>query len=205
MIKKTRNWLAILLMALPLSVNAQKSFEVNIWPNGTPVSNGVKDDVAKMNVNLPADKANHGRAVLICPGGGYGGLAMDNEGTNWIDFFRNQGIAAIVLTYRMPHGVKEVPIGDAEEAMRIIRRHAKEWNINPNDVGIMGSSAGGHLASTLSTHSKADVRPNFQILFYPVITMDKSYTHMGSHDNLLGKNASHGSAAQSCAGIDDGL
>ncbi|MDD6437897.1 MAG: alpha/beta hydrolase [Prevotella sp.] len=190
MIKKTRNWLAILLMALPLNVNAQKSFEVNIWPNGTPVSNGVKDDVAKMNVNLPADKANHGRAVLICPGGGYGGLAMDNEGTNWIDFFRNQGIAAIVLTYRMPHGVKEVPIGDAEEAMRIIRRHAKEWNINPNDIGIMGSSAGGHLASTLSTHSKADVRPNFQILFYPVITMDKSYTHMGSHDNLLGKNAS---------------
>ena len=182
--------LAILLMAIGPCARAQKSFDVNIWPSGAPVSNGIKDDVAKINVNLPADKGNRGRAVLICPGGGYGGLAMDNEGTNWIDFFRNQGIAAIVLTYRMPHGVKEVPIGDAEEAMRIIRRHASEWKINPSDVGIMGSSAGGHLASTLSTHSKADARPNFQILFYPVITMDRSYTHMGSHDNLLGKDAS---------------
>lgn len=188
--KKTTFMLAILLMAIVPCTRAQKSFDVNIWPSGAPVSNGIKDDVAKINVNLPADKGNRGRAVLICPGGGYGGLAMDNEGTNWIDFFRNQGIAAIVLTYRMPHGVKEVPIGDAEEAMRIIRRHASEWKINPSDVGIMGSSAGGHLASTLSTHSKADARPNFQILFYPVITMDRSYTHMGSHDNLLGKDAS---------------
>ena len=87
-------------------------------------------------------------------------------------------------------GYKEVPFSDAEEALRVVRDSAVIWNINPNDVGIMGFSAGGHLASTIATHSAFDVRPNFQILFYPVITMDKKYTHMGSHNNLLGSDAS---------------
>lgn len=96
----------------------------------------------------------------------------------------------IVLKYRMPKGDRTLPISDAEAAMKMVRDSADVWNLNPNDIGIMGSSAGGHLASTIATHAPEALRPNFQILFYPVITMDKSFTHMGSHDNLLGKDAS---------------
>ena len=114
---------------------------------------------------------------------------MNHEGRDWATFFNNMGIATVVLKYRMPHGVSTIPLEDAEEAMRLVRRNAKQWNINPEQVGIMGSSAGGHLASTLATHSKGDAAANFQILFYPVITMDPNYTHRGSHDNLLGKEA----------------
>ena len=114
---------------------------------------------------------------------------MNHEGHDWAPFFNNMGIATVVLKYRMPHGVCQVPLEDAEEAMRLVRRNAKQWNINPDQVGIMGSSAGGHLASTLATRSKGDAAANFQILFYPVITMDPSFTHLGSHDNLLGKDA----------------
>ena len=90
----------------------------------------------------------------------------------------------------MPHGDRTLPISDAEAAMKMARDSADVWNLNPYDIGIMGSSAGGHLASTIATHTRPELRPNFQILFYPVITMDKSYTHIGSHDNLLGKDAS---------------
>ena len=86
--------------------------------------------------------------------------------------------------------VTALPISDAEAAMKMARDSADVWNLNPYDIGIMGSSAGGHLASTIATHTRPELRPNFQILFYPVITMDKSYTHIGSHDNLLGKDAS---------------
>ena len=99
------------------------------------------------------------------------------------------GIAAIVLKYRMPNGNHEVPVADAEEALRLVRRNAQAWNIKTDEVGIMGSSAGGHLASTLATHSKGDAKPDFQILFYPVITMMPDITHKGSHDNFLGKDA----------------
>lgn len=127
--------------------------------------------------------------MVICPGGGYQHLAMNHEGYDWAPFFNNMGIAAIVLKYRMPHGEKDVPISDAEEAIRLVRRNAANWNINPDDVGIMGSSAGGHLASTVATHAAKDARPDFQILFYPVITMMPDITHKGSHDNLLGSNA----------------
>jgi acetyl esterase/lipase len=92
-----------------------------------------------------------------------------------------------------------VPVSDAEEAIRLVRRKAKEWHIDPKQVGIMGSSAGGHLASTVATQSKGDAAPNFQILFYPVITMDPAYTHMGSHDNLLGKNPKKKLERQFCS------
>ena len=122
-------------------------------------------------------------------------MAMDHEGYQWGPFFNNLGIAAIVLKYRMPHGKLDVPISDAEEAIRMVRRHAQEWHINPDDVGIMGFSAGGHLASTIATHSVKDAKPNFQILFYPVITMDPAFTHQGSHDNFMGKDAKSVAAA----------
>lgn len=143
-----------------------------------------------LRVFLPAPELATGRAVVACPGGGYSGLAVNHEGYDWAPYFNKQGIALIVLKYRMPKGDRTLPISDAEAAMKMVRDSADVWNLNPNDIGIMGSSAGGHLASTIATHAPEALRPNFQILFYSVITMDKSFTHMGSHDNLLGKDAS---------------
>ena len=143
-----------------------------------------------LRVFLPVPELATGRAVVACPGGGYSGLAVNHEGYDWAPYFNKQGIALIVLKYRMPKGDRTLPISDAEAAMKMVRDSADVWNLNPNDIGIMGSSAGGHLASTIATHAPEALRPNFQILFYPVITMDKSFTHMGSHDNLLGKDAS---------------
>ena len=143
-----------------------------------------------LRVFLPAPELATGRAVVACPGGGYSGLAVNHEGYDWAPYFNKQGIALIVLKYRMPKGDRTLPISDAEAAMKMVRDSADVWNLNPNDIGIMGSSAGGHLASTIATHAPEALRPNFQSLFYPVITMDKSFTHMGSHDNLLGKDAS---------------
>lgn len=180
--------LLVVLLAVSVSAMAQRSFDVNLWAAKAPNKNGLQD-TAYIKVFLPDAKRATGRAVVICPGGGYALLAMEHEGTQWAPFFNNMGIAAIVLHYRMPNGNVKVPISDAEEALRIVRRNAKNWHINASDVGIMGFSAGGHLASTIATQSKADAKPNFQILFYPVITMMQGYTHQGSHDNLLGKDA----------------
>lgn len=178
-----------LLSAITLSAGAQKTFQMDLWQNGAPNDNGDSQDTAKVKVFLPNEKEATGRAVVICPGGGYQHLAINHEGYDWAPFFNNMGIAAIVLEYRMPHGNCEVPVSDAEEAIKLVRRNAKEWNIKSDEIGIMGSSAGGHLASTVATHSKGDAKPDFQILFYPVITMMPDITHKGSHDNFLGKNA----------------
>ena len=181
--------LSLGMLLVAFSASAQKQLEMNLWQSGAPNSNGDSTDTAKVFVNLPSDKAATGRAVVICPGGGYVGLAMDHEGKEWAPFFNNMGIAAIVLKYRMPKGNVDVPISDAEAAMKLVRANASSWNIKSDDIGIMGSSAGGHLASTIATHSSGDAKPDFQILFYPVITMAPGYTHQGSHDNLLGKDA----------------
>ena len=187
--KKLKTIISAVVFLAAATTDAQKNQEIVLWPNGAPTSNGVDTDTAKVYVSLPDAKRATGRCIVICPGGGYSHLAMNHEGHDWAPFFNNMGIATVVLKYRMPHGVCQVPLEDAEEAMRLVRRNAKQWNINPDQVGIMGSSAGGHLASTLATRSKGDAAANFQILFYPVITMDPSFTHLGSHDNLLGKDA----------------
>lgn len=178
---------------------AQQPIEVNLWPNGLPNSNGIDKtkpyDDATQNfrptlwVFLPEASKATGRAVVCCPGGGYSHLATGHEGYEWAPFFRERGIALIVLKYRMPHGFTDVPISDAREALRVVRENAEKWNINPNKVGIMGSSAGGHLATTIATHSDAATMPNFQILFYPVVTFDYKYTHKGSRHNLIGEKA----------------
>ena len=128
-----------------------------------------------------------GRAVVDCPGGGYSHLAMDSEGHNWASFFNEKGIAFFVLKYRMPNGDRTIPMGDAYQAMRTVRDSAAQWKINPDDVGIMGFSAGGHLASTVSTHAPYEVRPDFSILMYTVISMDERITHKGSCVNFLGE------------------
>lgn len=190
--------LSFLISTLKLSAQ-QEAFNMDLWPNGLPNSNGIDQsqpyDDSKQNfkpsirVFLPdADKAT-GQAVVCCPGGGYSHLAMDHEGYEWASFFNERGIALIVLKYRMPHANPDVPISDAKEALRVVRENAQKWNIDPQKVGIMGSSAGGHLASTVSTHSDMLTAPAFQILFYPVVTFDYKYTHQGSRHNLIGKNA----------------
>ena len=184
--KSLKSIISMLLLACSASVFSQKGTTMELWPNGAPNTNGDDKDKAELTIYLPDAKKATGRAVVCCPGGGYTHLAMDHEGHQWASFFNNQGIALIVLKYRMPHGDRFVPISDAEEAMKTVRRNAAAWHINPADVGIMGFSAGGHLASTIATHSTGDAAPNFQILFYPVITMDPGYTHKGSRDNFLG-------------------
>lgn len=181
--------LAAALLAFFMPINAQKSFEIDLWSGRPAVKGGNMADTAKVKVFLPKKEEATGRAVVICPGGGYSHLAMNHEGYDWAPFFNNMGIAAIVLKYRMPGGDPRVPVADAEEAIRLVRRNASQWNIKPDDVGIMGSSAGGHLASTIATHGDKDVLPDFQILFYPVITMTPDITHKGSHDNFLGQKA----------------
>lgn len=180
----------MLLLTISTAAFAQKGTTMELWPNGATYQSSDKEDKAEITVYLPDVKKATGRAVVCCPGGGYTHLAMDHEGHQWAAFFNSQGIALIVVKYRMPHGNPMIPISDAEQAIKTVRRNAVEWHIDRTQVGIMGFSAGGHLASTIATHSKGDAAPNFQILFYPVITMDQAFTHKGSHDNLLGTNLS---------------
>ena len=184
--KSLKTILFSLLLGFTTTAFAQKGTTMKLWPNTPEVASTDEKDEAEITVYLPDAKKATGRAVVCCPGGGYSHLAMDHEGHQWAPFFNTQGIALIVLKYRMPHGNRMVPMSDAEEAIKTVRRNATEWHVNPDDIGIMGFSAGGHLASTIATHSKGDATPNFQILFYPVITMDPGFTHMGSHDNFLG-------------------
>ena len=178
-----------LITTVSLAASAGKPIEMNLWAGTPHVKSTDVNDTAKVWIYLPEKTNATGRAVVICPGGGYSHLALDHEGKDWGEFFTQQGIAAIVLKYRMPHGEKKVPISDAEEAIKMVRRNASSWNIKTNDVGIMGFSAGGHLASTIATHSTKDAKPDFHILFYPVISMMPDITHRGSHDNFLGDKA----------------
>ncbi|MFT3700835.1 MAG: alpha/beta hydrolase [Agriterribacter sp.] len=155
-----------------------------------------------LTIYLPSKETATGAAVVVCPGGGYGVLVMGKEGFNIAEYFAAHGVAAFVLKYRLPDSriMKDKSIGplqDAQQAIKQVRQHAAEWNINPAKIGIMGFSAGGHLASTAGTHySKSlienpeniSVRPDFMILVYPVISMTDSLGHRGSRDNLLGKN-----------------
>lgn len=174
-------------------LHAQQPLELKLWPEGMPNDNGMTCQeengvlyVAEPTLTVyPATEGN-GMAIVTCPGGGYGKLAMDHEGKDMAAWFNNQGITYAVLKYRMPNGHKEVPLSDARQAMRILRHRAGEWQLKR--IGIMGFSAGGHLASTVATHFEdEESHPDFQILFYPVISMDPEYTHRGTHDNLLGK------------------
>lgn len=135
------------------------------------------------------EKAN-GRAILIIPGGGYAYVAGSSEGSDWAPLFNELGYTAAVLTYTTPPTAPDGPLTQARDAMRYLREHSEECHTSTGMVGVIGFSAGGHLASTVATHTTGDERPAFQILFYPVITMDASYTHAGSRTNLLGSNPS---------------
>lgn len=149
------------------------------WING--------DEYTEATLTIYPAKNPNGQAIVACPGGGYAGIATTHEGHDMAAWFNTQGITYAVLHYRMPYGKHEIPLSDAHQAIRYMRKNTEKWGIE--QLGIMGSSAGGHLASTAATHFDAETRPDFQILFYPVVTMT-DYTHQGSKDNLLGKNPS---------------
>lgn len=184
--------------------NYQEAGEVTIWDTSDIVRVRLvqQPDIA---IFLPSKKNATGEAVVICPGGGYGILAYDWEGSDIARWLSSQGIAAFVLKYRLPGSKSNItpyksPLLDAQRALRLVRFHSAKWNIDPAKIGIMGFSAGGHLASTLSTHydggdststdlvDQVSCRPDFSVLVYPVISFNDEITHAGSKANLLGEN-----------------
>jgi len=189
--------LAILIT--PCLVAAIKPERLVLWKNRAPIGKGeFKQEEAWITVHRPA-KAN-GAAAIICPGGGYGGLVKGAEGHGIAAWLNRHGITGVVLEYRLPKGRSFVPLLDAQRALRMVRYNSVKWGIKPNRIGIMGFSAGGHLASTAGTHfdagnlkaldpaERVSCRPDFMILVYPVITMGPG-THQGSKTNLLGRKA----------------
>lgn len=172
-----------------------------IWDNNkAPHSNGLTGEAYETQphrlvnttkavlyvYNADPSKAT-GQAVVICPGGGYAKLSMDQEGFLMAQWLAKNGIAAFVLEYRLPNAHKEVPLEDTVEAIRTVRKKAKKYNVDPSKVGIMGFSAGGHLAASASNIPAVKDRPNFSILFYPVVIANHYTSHVGSFRNLLGK------------------
>jgi len=194
--------------------NAQEIVE--LYPGSIPNSkktekketftSGMFRDVTKptLEVYLPEKEKATGAAIIIIPGGGYGVIVYQGEGVSSAKQFAKNGVAAFVLKYRLPDDSIMLnktmgPLQDAQQAIKRIRENAGKWSIDVNKVGVIGFSAGGHLASTAATHfqnpvienvNNTNLRPDFQVLVYPVISMQDSLTHRGSRDNLLGKNPS---------------
>ena len=216
-VKKISIYLTILLIFISLSAFDQE--EINVWQGKIPGAiennqykeidlsneNGIyrisKVKIPTLTIFTPPEGKANGTAVLICPGGGYVHLAYTKEGVAIAKWFNSIGVTAFVLKYRLPSDsiMKDKTIGplmDAQKAMRIIRGNAEKWYINPTKIGVIGFSAGGHLASTLCTHYNEKVynadtisaRPDFSILGYPVISMEADIAHMGSREFLLGKD-----------------
>jgi acetyl esterase/lipase len=174
-----------------------------LWPGGAPGAKGDADgDKPSLTIYLPPEDKATGTAVVICPGGGYGHLATDHEGHQVAQWLNSFGVAGFILKYRH-HGSgygHPAPLQDAQRAIRTVRSRAKEWSIRPDRIGIMGFSAGGHLASTAGTHfdkgkpdaadpiDRASCRPDFMVLVYPVISFTEPFSHLGSRKNLLGEN-----------------
>lgn len=139
-----------------------------------------------IKIALP-DSMGDGRAVVLCPGGGYNHIAGAKEGDDWIPYFTRQGIAVAILNYTLPDGDKDKPLGELRAVFNLLRAHSSDWHINPRGISIMGFSAGGHLASTFATHETVDMRPAFQILLYPVIMLNTPQ-HLGMAKHFLGSN-----------------
>lgn len=215
------NKIKLVLMSLFVSnaLIAQQQ-EVNLWDeipgsftdteyleekqmDGDEIRGYNRVSVPTITIFAPEAGKSNGTAVVICPGGGYGHLAINKEGYKLAAWFAEQGVTGVVLKYRLPHDRimedKRIgPLQDAQRALRYVRQHATELKIDPTKVGIMGFSAGGHLAVTASTlyddkvyqtTEGVSARPDFSILIYPVISMQTGITHQGSRDNLLGKKA----------------
>lgn len=202
----------VLVAGLAISASAQKTIVkipceadkiIKLWNNNkAPHSNEeTKDENRNKSGHFyntsqtvlylyKADKKKAtGQGVVICPGGGYGAVCIEKEGFALAEYFQSIGVTAIVLKYRLPnYGHKEVPLEDAQEALRYMRKNGKKWRVDPTKVGIAGSSAGGHLAAYTSTFTPDAEKPAFTVLFYPVISGESCMTHQGTFDRLLGKN-----------------
>lgn len=190
------------LLTLVASAQYRQDRTIRIWDNASaPHSNGIRETEAEKqpyriyNVTCAelfvydADPGKRtGQAVILCPGGGYGYLSMDNEGFLPAQWLAENGIAAYVLKYRLPNGHPEVPLEDAVEALRIVRAEAADHGIDPAKVGVAGFSAGGHLAAYVSNFAPEGSKPDFEVLFYPVISSRKGMTHGGTFSCLLGRN-----------------
>ncbi len=203
----------ITLTFFALTLNAQDKF-LDLWPNGAPSDNGLSGpevdegnnrvsniSVAKLYVYLPEKEINTGAAVILMPGGGYRREAMSHEGYEVGEWLKSKGVAGIVLKYRLPnYGHHQVPLEDANRAVRFVRQHAKEWGIDPNKVGVGGASAGGHLASMAGTTfdlgnpdatDPAEVfscRPDFNLLLYPFIFIHEEDVQQGRRSRLFSEN-----------------
>ncbi|MCG6155158.1 alpha/beta hydrolase [Rubinisphaera margarita] len=174
---------------------------VELWPDGAPAAKGDEPaDRPTVTVYQPSVRFDKKCAVIVCPGGGYGGHAMGHEGAEIAGWLNSNRVTAFVLKYRLAPYQHPVPMHDVQRAIRHVRANAKEYGIDPNKVGVLGFSAGGHLASTAVTHfdegnseasdpvDQQSCRPDFGILCYPVITMKTPTTHGGSRKNLLGSD-----------------
>ena len=196
------------------TINAAAQEVINLYPGAVP--NSKKSDVKEteksgmflgvtrptLEIFLPSKETATGAAVVICPGGGYAVVVYQAEGIRTAKEFAKKGVAAFVLKYRLPSDSTMIdktigPLQDAQQAIKVVRENAAKWGVDTDKVGIMGFSAGGHLASTEATHYRKSVienkdntnlRPDFQILVYPVISMEDSLTHFGSRTELLGEN-----------------
>ncbi len=187
------------------NVLAQSSPDtLRLWPEGAPGATGTEEKDMPSLIRYPASASMAtGAAVVVCPGGGYNMLAMDHEGHQIAQWLNSFGVSAYILTYRLgKNGYKHpIPMNDGKRAIRTVRANAEEWGIDPNRIGVLGFSAGGHMASTLGTHldsGGADAvdpidlqssRPDFMVLLYPVISFTEDYQHKGSRRSLLGEDA----------------
>jgi acetyl esterase/lipase len=194
-----RNYLLLFLLQ-SMNINVYSQQKILLYPHGPAESNQFTESEINTRPDFVTriaeprmyyypvkDSQKPVPAVLICPGGGYSGVSVIKEGEEIARWFNQRNYAAFVLYYRMPNGHHQIPLKDALTAMTIIRKKSGVWNIDPKQVGIMGFSAGGHLASTVGTHfSSTKNRPDFMILAYPVISMKKQISHGGSRQNLLG-------------------
>lgn len=196
--------IALLSVVCLWAASAVAEESVLLWPDGAPGAVGDEDADKPLLWVYPAEKDKAtGTGVVICPGGGYGILAVDHEGTQVAKWYNRIGVTAFVLKYRLaPRYKHPAPMQDVQRAVQLVRAHAKQYHLSPTRIGVAGFSAGGHLASTAATHfvdanpeSKDPVdhvssRPNFAVLAYPVITMTQDFGHAGSKKNLLGENPS---------------
>jgi acetyl esterase/lipase len=194
--------LALLLFLVAAVACAQEPTTALLWPNGAPGAVGNEDsDQPSLTIFLPVKNQVNGTGVIVCPGGSYMALASNHEGWQVANWLNSLGIAAFVLKYRLgPRYHHPIELGDAQRAIRLVRSHAVEYGIAPDRLGVMGFSAGGHLAATMGTHfdngiaadpdpiQRAGSRPDFLVLGYPVISFTTPYTHQGSLHNLLGDN-----------------
>ena len=178
-----------------------RTFVMNLWPMGAPIDENSTENVeVRLHAFIPkSSDFEPTPAVVICPGGGYGALCIEPEGYGIAQWLNRNGIAGFVVEYRLPAGRKIVPLSDAQRAIRTVRANAVQWNVDPAMIGIIGFSAGGHLAASATVHfdpgkseatdpiERASCRPDFSILIYPVVSFQEPLTHGGTRQNLLGE------------------